>query len=69
MYKKIKSGYRPSKKKIAIIVSSVVLSLVLLNGLYPTRLFQYMIAVKDEEAVCTLYEDTVKLNIDNSERK
>lgn len=66
---KIKSGYKPSKKKMVIIVTGVILSIALAYGLYPTRLFQYMIAVQDEPAVCDLYKETVQLNIDNSERK
>lgn len=66
---KIKSGYKPSKIKMFIIVTGIILSIALAYGLYPTRLFQYMIAVQDEPAVCDLYIETVKLNIVNSERK
>ena len=68
MLDRFKVGFRPSGKDVILIISCITLTITLTIGLYPTRLFQYMIAVKDEPELCMLYEKTVEENIIESER-
>lgn len=51
------------------VVFNIVLILALTAVLSSTRVFQYMIAVKDEPELCMLYKKTVEENIMETDRK
>ena len=62
IYEKIKNGQSISMKKPAICVGVVAACIVSIAALYHTRIFQYMIAVQDEEELQEEYIRTAAEN-------